>query len=160
MTEISQTETVETKTETMPESADSGGEFATSGQVSVKKVIFDQALYRYLTLAWGGIVAALSLSPSMPSQIHYASDKVEHMAAYAVLCFLAMRGWSGTRFMFLIFLGVMFYGALMEGVQWYVPGRSMEALDALANCFGAFAGLIVASVWIAAKSKRTPPLVK
>lgn len=160
MTETSQTETVETETATLPGSAASSGEFITPGQTSAKKVIFDQALYRHLTLAWGGIVAALSLSPSIPSQVHYASDKVEHMAAYALLCFLAMRGWSGTKFVFLIFLGVMFYGALMEGVQWFVPGRSTEALDALANCIGAFSGLLVASVWIAAKSKRTPPLVK
>lgn len=121
-----------------------------------KKALFDPPFYRRLAITWGGIVLALSLSPVTPDQLHQLGDKPQHFAAYALLSFLVMRGWAGTRFLFVIFLGVLVLGAAIEGLQWFVPGRSMEMLDVLANAFGTVTGLIVAAAWISLRAKPAP----
>jgi VanZ family protein len=125
-----------------------------AGAESQKKVLFDQPFFRGLAITWGGIVAALSLSPVTPQSLHQIGDKAEHYAAYALLSFLVVRGWIGTRFLFLIFLGVLGFGGLMEGLQYFVPGRSMEMADVLANAFGTVTGLVVAAVWISVRANK------
>lgn len=137
----------------LAESALAESALAESNGAKPRKVIFDRSLFRQLTIAWTGIVAALSLSPVTPSQIHQIGDKAEHFIAYALLSFLATRGWSGTRFLFPSFLIILGFGVLMEGLQWYVPGRSLEGLDMVANGLGAFAGLIMAAVWQLGRTK-------
>ncbi len=121
-----------------------------------KKALFDPLFYRRLAITWGGIVVALSLSPVTPDQLHQLGDKPQHFVAYALLSFLVMRGWAGTRFLFVIFLSVLVLGAAIEGLQWFVPGRSMEMLDVLANAFGTVTGLIVAAAWISFRAKPAP----
>lgn len=120
---------------------------------SPRKAIFDASMFRLLTFAWTGIVAALSLSPITPSAIHQIGDKAEHFLAYALLSFLTIRGWTGSRFLYPAFMVILVFGALMEGLQWYIPGRSVEGLDFAANILGAFAGLIFAALWLMGKPK-------
>ena len=115
---------------------------------------FEVSLYRGLALTWGGVMAALSLSPILPDQLPAGVDKIEHFLAYTLLTFLVMRGWAGTRFLFLIFLAVVLYGGALEGLQGLVPGRTIEIMDMLANVAGAVTGLIIATVSLSRRAKQ------
>lgn len=105
--------------------------------------------YLYPTL-WLGVVTILSVLPgvSLPKFNLFSADKAGHFFVYGVLCASALYGVSGLRsgkikwrhIAVTIALSAA-YGVLMEWVQYaFIPGRTYEFDDMIANLAGAIAG--------------------
>lgn len=91
-------------------------------------------------------VSGMSQAP-LPSDV---SDKHAHAAAYLLMAVLAVRAVHGglparvtLRGAWLALAITVLYGASDEGHQWFVPGRSADLLDLLADATGGLIGLIV-----------------
>lgn len=80
--------------------------------------------------------ALLAQSPPKPASFSFQhADKVAHFGVFFVLAMtlhLAFRPrvWVGM-------LLLVFYGVLIEMIQYYVPGRGAEILDVVADTVGA-----------------------
>ena len=99
-------------------------------------------------LAWGMALAVLvgSLWPSMPSVAGGVSDKLLHFLAYVVLALVFAAAFS-RRHWLAIALGLAAFGALIELLQHWLPGRrEAEWLDMAANLGGIVVGLAAALV--------------
>lgn len=100
-------------------------------------------LLRIAFYGTGGLVAALSLLPSTTMPPTSLGDKVEHVIAYAVLGLLGVasspRGVTRAAAWRTI-LGLAMFGITIELLQSFSPGRSPDALDAVADIAGASAG--------------------
>jgi VanZ family protein len=116
---------------------------------------------------WGVIIALLLLLPgssfnSLSLDIPYA-DKVVHAILFFVLSALLQRAFArtGTRLSAHRHTATvsckisMCYGIVTELFQSYVPGRSSDKYDALADIIGATVFLIVSAGMKAATRKRT-----
>jgi VanZ family protein len=112
---------------------------------------------RTAALAWGVFLFALTSWPK-PPEVPILSgipnfDKVVHFALYAVeslLLYFAIR-WPGrpgfSLLRVLALTGAMAaWGTVDEVHQTWIPGRSCDPEDALADTAGAAAGALVASV--------------
>ena len=102
--------------------------------------------------------AAIFIQSSLPSTRHMPQwpylDKILHMAVYALLGFLFFRALSGSRpaanRTLLLILSIIFtslYGLSDEIHQAFVPGRTAEAADALADLAGGFLGAGCGWLW-------------
>jgi len=99
---------------------------------------------------WLGVVLTLVVS-LMPPALDVSgghTDKIVHLAGYAVLMFW----WAQlvTRQRWKLALAVMLFGLAIELLQGLTPARQPDALDALANSAGVLLG------WFAAR--RLPNL--
>jgi VanZ family protein len=84
----------------------------------------------------------LSLTPR--ETITIGNDKISHFIAYGALMWNVGMVTFHTRKHFLIGLaGSLAYGALMEFLQDFVPGRFMSFNDMLANAGGVFTGCLL-----------------
>jgi VanZ family protein len=95
-------------------------------------------------LGWLGIVITLvvSLMPSPFKEGGANTDKIIHLAGYAVLMFwwaqlIIHRRWR-------LALAVVLFGILIEWLQSFTPDRQADVLDALANSCGVLLGWLVA----------------
>ncbi|HEX8549050.1 MAG TPA: VanZ family protein [Cytophagaceae bacterium] len=81
-------------------------------------------------------------------------DKLVHISIFLGLVYLLIKGlkrkpssgWA-TRYaiIFSLLLGTL-YGALIEVIQQFIPDRSFEYLDMLANTLGCIAGAFIFSL--------------
>jgi VanZ family protein len=124
-------------------------------------------------LLWGLVVAQMALlftassssDPDLPGQL---SDKVVHFAAYGVLGALVLNalangtiaGLTWPRALAAILIAVL-YGLSDELHQSFVPGRSPDALDVLADAAGAAAAALTLLVfrwgheaWMSSRAPR------
>lgn len=93
-------------------------------------------------------------SISNPPSLLPGSDKEAHAVLYAGLALLILRGLAGGRLR-QVTLGAMcgaavlaaLYGVTDEWHQRFVPGRSYEYADMLADAVGAVAGMAVVGLW-------------
>lgn len=90
----------------------------------------------------GALVGALSLAPSAALPPVSIDDKVEHAIAYAALGLLGAA--SSERGVVRTILGLAAFGLLLECLQAFSPGRSPDAVDALADIIGTCVGAGVA----------------
>ncbi len=98
----------------------------------------------YMVTIW--IVSSLS-HPSFPVELFPLRDKGVHFVEYAVLGFLAMhaglltfhRRPAARILLFVLLFGVLF-GLLDEIHQAFVPGRSADVRDLVADSIGVLAG--------------------
>lgn len=94
-------------------------------------------------IAFCGLIYWLSDQPSLPMPIVFElQDKIHHMLAYFVMGILAWRWFRHfiSTPKAIILVSVMFcsaYGVSDEWHQSFVPGRSSEALDWVADTVGA-----------------------
>lgn len=75
------------------------------------------------------------------------TDKVLHFLFFAVLGYLtvlSLRGGGSQRTALRVLVAIAAFGALDEYVQQFIPGRSMELNDWLADLAGASVGLMLA----------------
>lgn len=87
-------------------------------------------------------IAYLSLSPS--PKLTASNDKVGHFVAYGTLMLHLGLLFAGNRKRLMqAALFAFFYGGLMEFGQYFVPGRSVSALDLLANTGGVVIGWVL-----------------
>jgi VanZ family protein len=120
------------------------------------------ARFAKLAAAWALLIFVLSSIPggSFPASKLFSYDKLLHAGVYAVLggfTFLALpRGWSSRASVLVVIAGAMttMYGLTDEFHQLFVPGRSADLRDVLADCGGGFAGALVAALLSAAKGGR------
>ena len=99
---------------------------------------------------WLGVVVTLvvSLTPPVLNESGGHTDKLVHLAGYAVLMFW----WAQlvTRRRWKLALAVVLFGLAIELLQGLTPARQPDALDALANSAGVLVG------WLAARLLAAP----
>ncbi len=100
---------------------------------------------RYLAVAAFAVAAVavvfLSVTPRpLPTSGPLLSDKVQHLAAYAVLAVLGGFGFAAGRRVGRVALALFALGVAMEIVQSFVPGRFAGLDDVVANSTGILIG--------------------
>jgi len=92
-------------------------------------------------MAWVGVMSVIPTDTRLPEG-HL--DKVAHFIVYLILAGLlavGLRGRAGTaRWRLGAWAWASVYGALLEGVQLFLPWRSGDWLDLAVNAAGAAAG--------------------
>lgn len=88
------------------------------------------------------VVAWLALMPSPPPPEPSFGDKLEHMAAFAVMTVTGVNAFGGRWRP--VALALLAYGALIELAQSFTATRTAEWGDLLADAAGIAAGLGVA----------------
>jgi VanZ family protein len=105
-----------------------------------------------LVLAWAALIFALSSVPgtSLPHLAMLKHDKILHAVLYAPMgafCLLAIRARTSARGAVLVVLAAAvagLYGLTDELHQKYVPHRTADLFDALADLVGGTVGALVA----------------
>ena len=125
---------------------------------------FSRQRARLFAVVWGLFLLALTSWPSPPDVPVVSSipnfDKLVHAVLYGVEGFLLYFAiaWSGLRFSLLraLFVGgvLAVCGTLDEVHQAWIPGRSMEASDALTDAVGGLSGALIASAVSVRKSRE------
>ena len=100
-------------------------------------------------MAWAAVILVLTSvpNPTLPQVTN--ADKAGHLAMYGVLGWLTMRAalahaqWRRVALAALI--GISLFGALDEWHQQFVPGRSQDRADWLADTVGAGFGIMLAA---------------
>jgi VanZ family protein len=72
---------------------------------------------------------------------HHA-DKLVHSTLFAVMGYLAVRGWTQRRHLVWVLLGVLWLAPQTEWLQAYIPGRGASLVDALADVLGLAVGVV------------------
>jgi len=93
-------------------------------------------------VAWGALIFLVSSRPTIPVALESGTDKIAHCLVYAVLGALLARGQvaSGISVGAAATLGLL-YAASDEWHQSFVPGRSADAADWIADAVGVVLGL-------------------
>lgn len=92
------------------------------------------------------VVTALSLTPRSLSPPIDIWDKLQHLAAYVVLASLAVAAFRGAGVRRWMVLFLCSWGGLLKLAQVYVPGRSSDWLDVVANATGVVVGTAIAEL--------------
>jgi VanZ family protein len=111
-------------------------------------------MWRALLLLLVVAVSYLALTPQPPASITLGWDKLNHMAAFTALAFLAYLSFPASRLTLLILpLGLLAFGGLIEVLQLFVPSRSCEWGDLFADSIGIACGAFIASsaLWAASR---------
>jgi VanZ family protein len=104
--------------------------------------------WRVLLALLVGIVSYLALTPNPPAGVDFGWDKLNHALAFAALAFTAHLGYPSSRRTRLLWLiALLAFGGLIELLQWFVPGRSSEWGDLLADSIGIACGALIAA-WL------------
>ncbi len=97
-----------------------------------------------LVAGWAGTLFALSAQSNLPTPPVPGFDKFEHAGAYGLLAFLLARAWfpslrprPATHRWALVVLVTFLYGVFDEVHQAFVPSRSCDPWDAVADLSGA-----------------------
>ncbi|MES1983076.1 MAG: VanZ family protein [Pseudomonadota bacterium] len=101
-------------------------------------------IWLMLGYLWVGAIIYLSLTSSPPAPLHFHNaDKLEHAMAYgSVMLWLCQIIRSRTQ-QFMLGIGLMAMGAILEVLQGMTGYRSFEYADMLANSTGVIiAGLL------------------
>jgi VanZ family protein len=122
-------------------------------------------LFLALSVFWAGVIFFLSSKSSLHTPALFpGQDKLFHLIAFGILAFLslgAMRpaasGYRSRQIWFTVVL-VTLYGILDEFHQYYVPGRSVEFYDALADACGSLLGACAMYYLARILASRSPPL--
>jgi VanZ family protein len=113
--------------------------------------------WRALLLLLIAVISYFALSPRPPAAIDFGWDKLNHLAAFAALTVSACLSFPASRASLpVLALALLGYGGLIEVVQLFVPGRSSEWSDLLADSIGIACGLFIATsaLWAVAWVKR------
>ena len=93
---------------------------------------------------WAAIILTGTSVPSVPDAGPPGSDKLVHFGMYAVLGLLAMRAaWEGggPRTIVMTLAGVALFAAVDEWHQHFIPTRSADMADWVADVAGATVGI-------------------
>lgn len=101
--------------------------------------------WRLLLTVLAALVCYLALVPTPPQMVGAWWDKANHSIAFAALTFTACLAFPKPwRSVWIVVLGMLAFGAAIEVVQAFVPGRSCEWQDLLADGVGIAAGVLIA----------------
>ena len=112
-------------------------------------------------ILWFAFIFVLSSQSSLPSPDH-VSDKQAHAFTYgvlAVLCLMGLTGWRWRRVagasLLAAFVIAVVYGVSDEFHQSFVPGRSPDVADVVADAAGAALALTAAWGWAILVGRRS-----
>lgn len=108
---------------------------------------------------WAAVLFAVSSRATLPVSLHSGSDKLAHFGAYLILG-LAIglaRSRTGLSFVAALAIGVL-YGASDEFHQHFVPGRSADVADWIADSLGVASGLLLHRAWHQARRRSDAAL--
>jgi VanZ family protein len=101
--------------------------------------------WQVLLLLLAAAVLYLALTPMPPRELSFGWDKVNHAAAFTALTVAGVfAAGSSRRTLLWMLLGIFALGGAIEILQLFVPGRSSEWADLLADAVGMCVGLAVA----------------
>jgi VanZ family protein len=89
------------------------------------------------------VISVLALSPTPPREADLGWDKLNHLAAFGALAVTASLGFG--RAWARVGVSLLGYGALIEVVQAFIPNRSSDWDDLLADAVGIVLGLALAA---------------
>jgi VanZ family protein len=98
-------------------------------------------------------VVVLSLLPGSDLPDVGLWDKLEHFIAYGFLALVGGLAFPGLRAIVLLALMLTALGIVMEICQGFVPGRSAEVRDAIADAIGV--GLVLFPLFVFRVVRRT-----
>lgn len=115
--------------------------------------------YKATALGWFLLMSFLFVIPgsALPNEgwfYRLHPDKWVHVGLFAVLIFLwrSAFDWKSNSYNFILLLSAAFYGLLVEVVQQqWVPNRSFDVYDVLADMVGSVLGLVV---WLRVYRKK------
>ena len=100
------------------------------------------------------MVGYLALTPQPPASIDLGWDKLNHLSAFAAMAFAGFFSFpDSVRQRVAMLFVLMAYGGLIEIVQLYIPGRTGEWADLLADSLGIGIGAAMAMLimrWLTA----------
>lgn len=104
------------------------------------------SLSRWLPAAvWAGVILAATSVPNVPAPPAAGSDKLVHLAAYAILGVLALRAAAVNaappRTLALTLAAVAIFAAVDEWHQGFIPNRFADPADWVADVAGATLGI-------------------
>jgi VanZ family protein len=109
--------------------------------------VYSRAAFLLATLSWAGLIFYLSSQPSIDAPALFpGQDKLFHLIVFGILGFLAMGTLQASRHgyptgqVWQVVFAVMLYGILDEFHQYFVPGRSADVYDVLADAIGGLLG--------------------
>ena len=116
-----------------------------------------------LPIGWMLAITLASDQPKLPSPSNIPSfDKVAHFGAYGLLATLWVRAfaarWQPGRAAFLAWAVAAAFGVSDEFHQSFVPGRSTELADWLADACGAAVAVLAYCFWPAYRRLLDRPL--
>jgi VanZ family protein len=115
------------------------------------------------TVLYMAAIFALSSMPRPPEPLAriLSSDKLSHLVEYALFGLLLSRSLAGSGRRFqtagVLSLGA-FYGVTDELHQHFVPGRTVDLFDWLADVLGVGLGAVVWRLWAGLIARRTEGL--
>lgn len=105
--------------------------------------------WRALLLALVLTVSYLAMSPQPPRDLNFGWDKLNHVVAFTALAFTScMSCPNSPRWRLVLLAALVGFGGLIEVVQSFVPGRSSEWDDLLADSIGIAFGASVGAAWL------------
>ena len=84
------------------------------------------------------------------------NDKFEHVAAFAVLAWLACAAYPRAQRWQQVFARLLCYGLLIECVQYWLPWREFSLLDLAADALGLGIVLVLPDAWIGRRRPEYP----
>lgn len=113
--------------------------------IAVGTMVSARSGLRFLFICSLVAVAILSLlPPNAEPSVSFLSDKLQHASAYAWLALIGAIAYSSRRANMALVVMLPIFGAAIELAQYFVPGRTPELADAIANLIGALLGLALA----------------
>ena len=119
-------------------------------------------LFVLLTLGWADLIYYLSSQPGMDVRpLFVGQDKVFHFIVFGILGFLGMGAAKATtqgykpRQVWLAIALVALYGVLDEFHQHFVPGRTADRYDVIADIVGGMFGAWVMYYLLKTLSRRS-----
>jgi len=79
------------------------------------------------------IISYFSFIPHSSPSIHYI-DKIKHCLAFIVFAFLIQKSYKVNNLFTMVY--VVLFGAFIEFVQFFIPYRSADVFDVLADVTG------------------------
>ena len=118
-------------------------------------------IFLLLACLWAGVIYYLSSQPGIDVPALFpGQDKLFHLVAFGLLGFLAMgavksgqKGYTVSQVWFVAAL-VALYGLLDETHQYFVPGRTTEVYDVIADAVGGLLGASLMYYLIKLLAKR------
>ena len=106
-----------------------------------------RAIFLLGAVTWAGLIFYLSSQPSIDAPVLFpGQDKLFHLVVFGALGFLLMGALEPSdagyrkQQLWQVALVVMLYGISDEFHQHFVPGRSVEVYDVLADALGGLLG--------------------
>lgn len=128
---------------------------------AIRRLLFSAGARRLWTLAvvvLTLVILGLALTPRPEGLPSSGWDKLDHLAAFAVLAVCGELAWRGRPGAHLkLAAGLLAFGLLIEGGQSLVPGRSADWLDVVADGAGMALGMAFTMLVTRALDRRRLP---